>query len=83
MLRSSRSVGLLLAIAALLTICQPASAYIDGGSASYLLQIVFAALFGAAYTLKATCQNVKMAFSRRHHVASIAPDTDPSQSKIA
>lgn len=41
------------------TLCRPAEAYIDGGSGSYLLQILLAALFGAAFTIKSTFQNLK------------------------
>lgn len=47
------------------TICQPAHAYIDAGSGSYLLQILFAALFGMAFTVKNAFANLKAAVVRR------------------
>lgn len=63
---SHRSVVLLLALAMFLTISRPAEAYIDAGSGSYLLQIVFATLFGAAFAVKSSFANIKaMLTSRR------------------
>lgn len=56
---SHRSVLLFLALGMFLTVCEPAHAYIDAGSGSYLLQIVFAALFGAAFAVKSTFANLK------------------------
>lgn len=44
-----------------LTLCRPAEAYIDAGSGSYVLQILFATLFGAAFTVKSTFANIKAA----------------------
>lgn len=60
-----RTVLLFFAMGMFLTICQPAHAYIDAGSGSYLLQILFAALFGMAFTVKSTFANLKAAILRR------------------
>jgi hypothetical protein len=60
-----RSVLVILAMGMFLTICQPAHAYIDAGSGSYLLQILFATFFGMAFTVKSTFANLKAAILRR------------------
>jgi hypothetical protein len=65
-----RMTVLTLAVLMFATICTPALAYIDGGTGSYILQVVFAALFGASFALKSTFQNLKLAIAakRRHGV---------------
>jgi hypothetical protein len=83
MLRTHRSIGLFLAVATLFTICVPAWAYIDAGSGSYLLQILFAMLFGAAYTVKATWHNLKTVLFRRNQPAPAASGADPAESQRA
>ena len=71
--RTHRSVLLLLAVGMFLTISRPASAYIDGGSGSYLLQVLFAGLFGASFMVKSTFRNLKAAvLSRRQTKSSIS-----------
>jgi hypothetical protein len=57
-----------------LTISRPASAYIDGGSGSYLLQILFATMFGAIFTVKSTYVNMKAAVLRRYAAKSASHD---------
>lgn len=61
----NRTLSLGLACACLLTICQSANAYIDPGSGSYLLQILFAGLLGAAFMAKTAFGNFKSAIIRR------------------
>ena len=58
------------------TISRPANAYIDGGSGSYLLQILFAAMFGAIFTVKSTYLNMKAAVLRRYAAKSGPPNND-------
>jgi len=70
-----RSVLVFLAMGMFFTICQPAHAYIDAGSGSYLLQILFAALFGMAFTVKNTFANVKAAVMRRGS-KNVSSDTE-------
>ena len=61
-----------------LTVSRPASAYIDGGSGSFLLQIIFAAMFGLMFTVKSTFLNMKAAVLRRH-----APKPEPVKQDVA
>jgi len=61
----NRALNLALACGCLLTICQSANAYIDAGSGSYLLQILFAGLLGGVYFAKSAFGNLKAAVVRR------------------
>jgi len=61
----NRFASLALACVALMTICQSANAYIDPGSGSYLLQILFAGILGAAFMAKTAIANLKAAIVRR------------------
>jgi len=63
----NRAFGLFLACACLLTISRSANAYIDAGSGSYLLQILFAGILGGAYVAKTAIGNMKAAVIRRLH----------------
>jgi hypothetical protein len=63
MRRLHRFTVLLLAMGMCFTLCQPAQAYIDAGSGSYLLQVFFAALFGAAFAVKSSFANIKTMIS--------------------
>lgn len=64
---TNRATTLLLACACLLTICSSANAYIDAGSGSYLLQVLFAGLFGGLYIAKSAIGNLKAAIVKRVH----------------
>jgi len=75
MRNSHRSVVLLLAIGMCLTVCRPAEAYIDGGSGSYLLQILLATAFGASFAIKSTFRNLKAVVVGRR-AAKHAPNND-------
>jgi len=61
----NRFASLALACVALMTICQSANAYIDPGSGSYLLQILFASVLGAAFMAKTAISNFKAAVVKR------------------
>lgn len=61
----SRTINLVLACGSLLLICRSADAYIDAGSGSYLLQILFASLLGGVYFAKTAIGNLKAAVIRR------------------
>lgn len=54
-----------MACGCMLTICQTASAYIDAGSGSYLLQVLFASLLGGAYFAKSLIVNMKTAVVKK------------------
>jgi hypothetical protein len=73
MRRLHRPIGLALAVGMFLTLCVPAQAYIDGGSGSYLLQILFASLFGAAFTVRTYLRNFKTVLVRRYSSAKSQP----------
>ena len=62
---TNRTVSLWLALACLLTISRSANAYIDAGSGSYLLQILFAGLLAGLYGAKAFFFNMKSAIVRK------------------
>jgi len=62
---NNRTTNLLLAVGCMLAICRPASAYIDAGSGSYLLQILFAGILGGAFVAKNALNNLKLAVVRR------------------
>lgn len=61
----SRTLNLTLAVGCLLLISQSANAYIDAGSGSYLLQILFAGLLGGIYFAKTAIGNLKTAVLKR------------------
>jgi hypothetical protein len=61
----SRILNLALACGCLLTISRSANAYIDAGSGSYLLQILFASLLGGVYFAKSLIVNLKAAVMKR------------------
>jgi hypothetical protein len=61
----SRALSLTLACGSLLLISRSAGAYIDAGSGSYLLQILFASLLGGLYFAKTAIGNFKAAVIRR------------------
>jgi hypothetical protein len=61
----SRTSNLILACGSLLLISRSANAYIDAGSGSYLLQILFAGLLGGAYFAKTAFGNIKAAVIKR------------------
>jgi len=61
----NRTVSLGLVCLCLLTICRSANAYIDAGSGSYLLQILFAGLLAGVYVAKTAILNVKAAIVRK------------------
>ena len=63
----NRAASLALACGCLLTICQSANAYIDPGSGSYLLQILFAGVLGAGFMAKTAMGNLKAAIAKRVH----------------
>ena len=60
-----RATNLLVATACVFTICQPAHAYIDAGSGSYLLQILFAGILGGAFAAKTAITNLKLVLARK------------------
>jgi len=78
MRNAHRSAMLLLAIGMCLTVCRPAEAYIDGGSGSYLLQILFATFFAASFAIKSTFRNLKTVVMGRR-----AAKNDPANHKGA
>lgn len=61
----NRALNLGLACGCLFTICQSANAYIDAGSGSYLLQMVFAAGLASVYFAKSLFGNLRAAVVRR------------------
>ena len=61
------SVGLV--CLSLITISRSANAYIDAGSGSYLLQVLFAGLLGGIYFAKTAILNLKLSFQRKHSSA--------------
>ncbi|MDR3690847.1 MAG: hypothetical protein P4L46_15825 [Fimbriimonas sp.] len=65
----SRTVNLITATACILLISRSANAYIDPGSGSYLLQILFAGLLGGVFATKSMIGNLKSAVSRKLHPA--------------
>jgi len=67
----NRTFNLLVASASLLLICRSANAYIDAGSGSYLLQILFAGLLGGIFAAKAFFLNIKSAMSRKFQPAKV------------
>ena len=64
---SNRVFNLMAATACVFAICQPAHGYIDAGSGSYLLQILFAGILGGAFAAKSAFGNLKLMVSRRMH----------------
>jgi|GEM_PF-6389157 len=62
---SSRSSSLVLAISAFLAVSPSAHAYLDGGSGSYLLQMLAAGVLGGVFMLKNAVQYVKAGVARR------------------
>ena len=62
---SYRRTSLVLGVLSVLLISGSANAYIDAGSGSYLLQILFAGILGAVFTARSVFTNLKLAISRR------------------
>jgi hypothetical protein len=63
--QKNRSVNLILACICLFLVCRPASAYIDAGSGSYLIQILFASALGGIYIAKNFIRGVVSAITQR------------------
>ena len=61
----SRVLDIVLACGCMLLISRSANAYIDAGSGSYLLQILFAGLLGGIYFAKAAIGNLRAAVVRK------------------
>jgi len=67
MKQMNRVLNLVAATACIFTICQPAHGYIDAGSGSYLLQILFAGILGGAFAAKSALGNLKLMVARKLH----------------
>lgn len=63
----NRVFNLLIATACVLTISRSAGAYIDAGSGSYLLQILFAGILGGFFVAKTAFRNLILVITRRIH----------------
>jgi len=61
----SRALNLILACGCFLLISRSANAYIDAGSGSYLLQIIFAGFLGGLYFVMSAFRNLKAAVVKR------------------
>ena len=61
----NRFLSLSLAAAFYLTISRSADAYIDAGSGSYLLQILFASVLGAAFTAKTAFRHMRASIASK------------------
>lgn len=61
--KNLRTIGMLLSLF-LLMLPQPADAYIEPGTGSYLLQIILAALVGGIFAIKRFYWNIKDFFAR-------------------
>jgi hydrogenase-4 membrane subunit HyfE len=60
MLNNNKCFNMVLLIVAILVVApQPAHAYIDPGSGSYVLQVALASLFGFLFVLKSSWVNLK------------------------
>ena len=55
---------------------QPAYAYIDPATGSYLLQIILAGLLGALFAIKMFWKNLKLFFGKLFNKSGYDPDDD-------
>ena len=54
---------------------RPAHAYLDPGTGSLIIQVIVAALLGAAFTVKVYWQNIKTFFANRFSNKAQADET--------
>lgn len=59
---------------ALLLLAEPAHAYVDPGTGSYLVQVLLALFFGVAFTLRRAWRGVIRAFLKRPEPKDSAAD---------